>query len=128
MLAGPFLRIFLLALVPLLLTLLLGRFFCGWVCPLGALNQFFTWLGSRRGQRLIPVARKPLRLKYLLFIALLAASLFTVQLLGWLDPFSLLTRSAATVVLPGANALLQQALLAGPEPLYRTRTPRFFSP
>jgi MauM/NapG family ferredoxin protein len=118
LLAGPFLRIFLLALAPLLLTLLLGRFFCGWVCPFGALNQFFTWLGSRPGQRRIPVARRPLRLKYLLLVALLAASLFTVQLLGWLDPFSLLTRSAATVVLPGANALLQQALLAGPEPLY----------
>lgn len=119
LLSGPFLRIFLLALAPLLLTLLLGRFFCGWVCPLGALNQFFTWLGSRRGPRHIPIARKPLRVKYLLLVALLIASLFMVQLLGWLDPFSLLTRSTATVVLPGANALLQQTLQAGPEPLYK---------
>ncbi len=118
LLSRPFLRVFLLALAPLLLTLLLGRFFCGWVCPFGALSQFFTWLGSLRGLRRIPVARKPLRLKYLLLVALLAASLFTVQLLGWLDPFSLLTRSAAAAVLPGANALVQQALLAGPEPLY----------
>jgi ferredoxin len=27
-------------------TLLLGRFFCGWVCPLGTLNHFIGWLGS----------------------------------------------------------------------------------
>ncbi len=118
LLASPLLRPFLLALLPLLLTLLLGRFFCGWACPLGALHQFFTWLGARRRRRLPAVARAWLRPKYLLLAGLLAASLFTVQLLGWLDPFSLLTRSAATVVLPGGNALLQQALQAGPRPLY----------
>ena len=30
------------------LTILLGRFFCGWVCPFGALHQFIGWLGRRR--------------------------------------------------------------------------------
>lgn len=115
--AGPLLRVFLLALAPLLLTLLLGRFFCGWVCPLGALHQLFTWLGRRRPQP-PAVRRGELRLKYLLLAGLLAASLFSVQLLGWLDPFSLLTRSAAVAVLPGGGAVLQKALLAGPQPLY----------
>jgi MauM/NapG family ferredoxin protein len=118
LLARPFLRVFLLALAPLLLTLLLGRFFCGWVCPFGALNQFVTWLGSRRPQKVIAVERGPLRLKYVLLVVLLAASLFSVQLMGWLDPFALLTRSTAVVLLPGGNALLQQALQAGPQPLY----------
>jgi len=112
-LAGPFVRAFLLALIPLLLTLVLGRFFCGWVCPLGALHQFFTWLGSRRKQRKAAVDHNSLRLKYLLLIVLLVASLFATQLLGWLDPFALLTRSASTVVLPGANFLVQHALQAG---------------
>jgi MauM/NapG family ferredoxin protein len=113
LLAGPFLRAFLLALLPLLLTLVLGRFFCGWVCPFGALNQFFTWLGMRRSRRKNVVQRGPLRLKYLLLIALLVASLFATQLLGWLDPFALLTRSASTVILPGANFLVQHGLQAG---------------
>ncbi len=117
LLAGPFLRIFLLALAPLLFTLILGRFCCGWVCPFGALNPFFTWLGGRRGKK-HPVERPLLRLKYMLLAVLLVASLFTVQLLGWLDPFSLLTRSITVVVLPGMNALMQQALQAGPEPVY----------
>jgi MauM/NapG family ferredoxin protein len=113
LLAGPFLPVLLLALVPLLLTLVFGRFFCGWICPLGALNQFFTWLGSRRARKKVTVERNALRLKYLLLIVLLVASLFASQLLGWLDPIALLTRSASTVVLPGANFLAQHALQSG---------------
>ena len=31
----------------LALTLVVGRFFCGWVCPFGAMHQFVGWLGSR---------------------------------------------------------------------------------
>ncbi|HSQ35728.1 MAG TPA: 4Fe-4S binding protein, partial [Candidatus Binatia bacterium] len=112
-LAGPFIHLFLLALVPLALTLVLGRFFCGWVCPFGALQQFFTWLGSRRGRSKTVFNRQTLRWKYLLLIVLLLASLFATQWLGWLDPISLLTRSGSTVLLPGLNFLTQQALAAG---------------
>jgi len=36
------------ALATVVLTILLGRFFCGWVCPFGALHQFIGWLGRRR--------------------------------------------------------------------------------
>ena len=112
-LAGPFFHAFLLALVPLGLTLVLGRFFCGWICPFGALQQFFTWMGSRRSRREIVLNRRTLRWKYLLLIVLLLASLFATQWLGWLDPISLLTRSGATVLLPGLNFLTQQALAVG---------------
>lgn len=34
-------------LVTIVLTILLGRFFCGWVCPFGALHQFVGILGKR---------------------------------------------------------------------------------
>ena len=33
------------ALVTLVLTLFVGRFFCGFACPLGTLHQFTGWLG-----------------------------------------------------------------------------------
>lgn len=112
-LAGPFLYAFLFALVPLVLTLVFGRFFCGWICPFGALNQFFTWLGSRGRRKKIPVARASLRLKYLFLIILLVASLFASQLLGWLDPLALLTRSSSVVLVPGANFLVQHTLQSG---------------
>jgi MauM/NapG family ferredoxin protein len=106
----PFPALLLLALLPLLLTLLLGRFFCGWVCPLGGLMQFFTWLFRRRTAKPRPVSRGLLRVKYLLLAALVLMGLFGVQLLGWLDPFSLLTRSATVAILPGGDFLAQDAL------------------
>jgi polyferredoxin/Pyruvate/2-oxoacid:ferredoxin oxidoreductase delta subunit len=112
-LAGPFFHAFLLALAPLALTMVLGRFFCGWACPMGALQQFFTWLGSRRRSRKIVVGHRALRWKYLGLIALLAASLFATQWLGWLDPFSLLTRSSSVALAPGLNFIAQHALEAG---------------
>jgi polyferredoxin len=68
------------------LTLFLGRFFCGWVCPMGALQQFVGFLG-RRGQRtarLVSV-NQPHRaqmIKYWLLIFLLAAA--AADLLGFL--------------------------------------------
>ena len=112
-LVGPFLHAFLLALIPLILTLVLGRFFCGWICPFGALHQFFTWLGSKRKQNKIALSHKSLRWKYLLLIVLLVASLFATQWLGWLDPFSLLTRSSSVALYPGLNFLVQHVLEIG---------------
>jgi len=34
-------------LATIVLTILLGRFFCGWVCPFGTLHQFLGFLGKR---------------------------------------------------------------------------------
>ena len=39
-----------LSLIVLVLTALLGRFFCGWVCPLGTLLDGFGWLLGNRAQ------------------------------------------------------------------------------
>ena len=112
-LSGPFVDAFLLALLPLLLTLVLGRFFCGWVCPFGALLQFFTWLGARGRKAKIVPGQRALRWKYLLLIVLLVASLFASQLLGWFDPLALLTRSSSVALVPGLNFLTQHALESG---------------
>ena len=34
-------------LVTVVLTLVLGRFFCGWICPFGSIHQFMGYLGKR---------------------------------------------------------------------------------
>jgi polyferredoxin len=39
------------AMATVILTILLGRFFCGWVCPFGSLHHFVGFLG-RRGRSL----------------------------------------------------------------------------
>jgi polyferredoxin len=35
-------------LATLILTIILGRFFCGWICPFGALHQVVGWIGRRK--------------------------------------------------------------------------------
>ncbi|MGD0744629.1 MAG: 4Fe-4S binding protein [Verrucomicrobiota bacterium] len=66
------------ALLTVALTILLGRFFCGWVCPFGALHQFVGWLGRRRKKHAERVAMNQYRdgqvIKYYLLIAMLAAA------------------------------------------------------
>jgi len=60
------------------LTLILGRFFCGWVCPFGSLHHFIGYLGSlgRRAPDRIALNRyRPAqRIKYYILMVLLFAS------------------------------------------------------
>jgi MauM/NapG family ferredoxin protein len=96
----------LLALIPLALTLVFGRFFCGWVCPFGAIHEFVTWTaGPRRGAAPRPNVGR-LRIKLQVLALLLVAALAGMSLLGWFDPFALLTRSAASAIVPAAASIL----------------------
>ena len=94
-------------LVILLPTVFLGRFFCGWICPLGTLHHFFGNLRSqsKRGRHLIESNRYQSwqKLKYYVLIAGLAAAALGSGILGWLDPISLAIRSFSLAVFPGLN-------------------------
>jgi ferredoxin len=110
---GKVLAIFLLSLIPLFLTLIFGRFFCGWVCPFGAINQFFSWIFRKSKKEKKGVDKKLLKLKYLVLVAVLVSAVMGTHPGGWLDPFSLLTRSAAVAVNPSVNHLVHQTVKEG---------------
>jgi polyferredoxin len=94
----------LLVLVP---TFFLGRFFCGWVCPLGTLHHVISSLKSekKRGKSLLESNRYKRwhSAKYYALAVLLVSALFGSLLSGLLDPIPLLVRSLALGVLPGVN-------------------------
>ncbi len=104
----------LLALVVLIPTMLLGRFFCGWICPLGSIHHFFGSFKSerKRGKQLLESNRykRWQTTKYYLLIAVLIAALFGTGMVGWLDPFSFLVRSMGLSILPATNYALQAPL------------------
>jgi len=81
-------------------TVLLGRVFCGWICPLGTLNNMTSIL-KRRHLSVAP--RNWYRLKYYILLFLLASSLFSLQLAGIVDPLSLLIRSFTLSVYPAIS-------------------------
>jgi len=113
---GTIITVFLLSVIPLLLSFVFGRFFCGWVCPMGAVMQFFTWLFRRKDKKKKikeTVDKKLLKLKYVILIMLIIAALFGTHLGGWFDPFSLLTRSAALTVNPAVNHTVSRVLERG---------------
>ena len=106
---GALYRGLLWSLAIILPTLVLGRFFCGWVCPLGTLHHFVsTWKSSRkRGVRLLESNRyhRWQMAKYYLLLGLLIAAVFGSAAIGWLDPLSLLVRSLGLSLLPALNQL-----------------------
>lgn len=99
----------LLSLFTVAATLVFGRWFCGWICPFGTLHQLFTAMrGPKRKEKLRTAGYsvRPVAKYYILVISLFCA-FFGANLAGWLDPFSFLIRSMATVVFPAVNSGIQ---------------------
>ncbi len=94
----------------LLATVFLGRFFCGFICPLGTIHHIISrYRPSLRGERMIYANQKsPIqRVKYFLLIAILVSALLGLNPAGWLDPLSLLFRSLALAVVPAIGEWLR---------------------
>jgi len=68
------------------LTILLGRFFCGWLCPLGTINQFVGYLGRRKKSALQKTAANRYRagqsVKYWILTVILTAALWDLVVSG----------------------------------------------
>jgi len=102
------------SLLVLLPTLFLGRFFCGWICPMGTLQHFVGNMPSesKRGKQRIDSNRykRWQTVKYVVLIAGLVAAFFGSMAIGWLDPFSLLVRSVGLAILPAFNFAVRAVL------------------
>lgn len=94
-------------------TLILGRVFCGWICPFGTLHNFFGWLFNiRKNKDNIEVNRyRPIfQFKYYLLVVVLVLAAFGSLQLGLLDPICLLARSYAVALFPAWDAMLPSGL------------------
>jgi len=100
-----FVRAMFISLATVAVTLICGRWFCGWVCPFGALHNFFSSLrGGRARQKIETGSYSPWqKVKYYALVVFLAAALVGTNLVGWLDPFSFFFRSLSTSIYPAIN-------------------------
>jgi MauM/NapG family ferredoxin protein len=94
----------LLAIVTIVITLLLGRVWCGWFCPLGSL---LDWLPLRSWKKRQPSVPEGFRsIKYVLLLVILFSALFTNLTLLILDPLTIIYRTLTTAVWPGLDSLV----------------------
>jgi polyferredoxin len=87
----------------LLLTLVFGRAWCGWLCPLGTVLE---WLSPKRRRPQRKEGRFPKppegwrKIKYVLLFVILFAALLGNQTLLFLDPITIMTRTMAAALWP----------------------------
>lgn len=94
-----------LSLIVVALTLVLGRVFCGWICPLGALNDLAGSFKKRKVPKPTRLDTAGVKVKYYVLIAILVAAVFQIHLAGFMDPISLTVRSFSVAVSPALNYL-----------------------
>jgi MauM/NapG family ferredoxin protein len=92
------------ALSVVLLTLVAGRAWCGWLCPLGTLLDMFSFRKLRRLQKSPPETWRTV--KYGLLLVILIMALFGSLTLLILDPLTIVYRSFTLAVLPAVDQIV----------------------
>jgi len=125
--AKEFIVLFVPALILVLLTMIFGRFFCGWICPLGTLLDFFGKYIRCSNKKIIGVRY----VKYILLTIIMVSALLGLQLSGFLNPFSILVRALAFSIDPVFNYIVclvfDSIYLHGPESLSNLTEPVYSS-
>jgi len=104
----------LLSLIVIAMTVILGRIFCGWVCPLGTIHDvtgrlFDRW--QQRGRRAGHWSRWQLA-KYYLLIGMLVMAVLGGHWVCIFDPIVLLYRTTTVALLPGAQWAVEEGSTA----------------
>jgi len=88
-------------------TVVIGRFFCAYVCPTGASIDFLDFLFFQRKKRPgLKVEASFKKVKYFLLIIFVAAALTGLSLVFLMDPLALLTRFYTFFVYPLAITVI----------------------
>ncbi|MFH0977008.1 MAG: 4Fe-4S binding protein [Spirochaetota bacterium] len=95
------------ALVFLALAAILGRFFCGWICPLGATLDC-TDKSIAKKERISSEKKISIKSwKYVVLLTAIILSVFGIQVSGIIDPISLSIRSYGTVIFSYLDTILK---------------------
>jgi len=104
-----------LALIVVILSLVFGRTWCGWLCPLGTTLDLFPlkrlrqYLRGVKASTTAPVSENWRSLKYGLLLIILVAALFGNLTLLIFDPLTILFRSLTTSIWPAVDQIVTAA-------------------
>ncbi|MEE8397835.1 MAG: 4Fe-4S dicluster domain-containing protein [Desulfobacterales bacterium] len=88
----------------LILTVFLGRIFCGFICPFGTLNHIVSSVKpSLKGRAMMEANTKDpsQRFKYFMLFAFILSAALGLNYVGFFDPIALMFRSLSLAILPG---------------------------
>ena len=93
-----------LAFILIFITLLFGRAWCGWLCPLGTTLDLIGLHRWRSRQSAPPEGWR--QVKYTLLLIIVAAAVFGNLTLLFLDPLTILLRTLTVSLWPAANQVI----------------------
>jgi polyferredoxin len=102
---GSYVPLLVVGLITAVLTLLLGRVWCGWVCPMGTVLTWTRFRGAlERGERL---SHRWWAVKYVLLLLILAAALLGLgpPVLDWMGENAVTSGTAITLLLAASVGL-----------------------
>ncbi|MBD3226170.1 MAG: 4Fe-4S binding protein [Caldithrix sp.] len=100
------------AVIILLLSIFLGRFFCGWICPLGTTIDISSKLFKSPSNRISAKFQNWRYVKFALLTGLIILAVFSINLWGYFDPLSIFNRVLTVLLYPLATLFTEQSLLA----------------
>ena len=93
------------ALIMLLLTMVFGRFFCGWICPMGTMIDCAGSLKKKRKVFSDTANRKISSVKFYLLGIFLILAVFKVQTAGVADPLVIMAKVVLFYIGPALSML-----------------------
>ncbi|ADR19671.1 4Fe-4S binding protein [Calditerrivibrio nitroreducens] len=96
----------------IVITFVLGRFFCGWICPFGTLHHFVSFISKKIGlYRKENSSQNFYKLKYYILFFILVGAIFGVNLSGYVDPLSIIVKGFGIFLLPVVSLIYKQQFL-----------------
>jgi MauM/NapG family ferredoxin protein len=92
------------ALIMLALSLVFGRAWCGWLCPMGTVLDWFSL--NRLRSKQIHLADGWRSVKYILLVAIIAAAAFSNLTLLVFDPLTIMVRTFSAAVWPALDTIV----------------------
>jgi polyferredoxin len=92
------------ALIMVALALVTGRAWCGWLCPLGTVLDWFSFNRLRRWNLQLHDGWRSV--KYMILFAIILAAIFTNLTLMIFDPLTIMVRSFAVAVWPALDSVI----------------------
>lgn len=101
-----------LSLTLLLFGLILGRYFCGWICPLGSFIDFANLLNKKKFVSTDPINKKTRKLKYFILSLIVVFAVLKIQISWLFDPIVIFGRFTSLNLIPATTLIIDKGFIS----------------